>query len=171
MPRVPCTWTRWPRVEYGPVPMLAQGLLTMARSGALDGILLAQGGFYQTDHTKQILFLGDGSYLDDAATAQHLQGNTWGMVNGVNSNPGQPWLWWASVWYQVPTFNPAEDATTTTSLQDNADAWIFYIIGGICLVAILVPYIPGLRSIPRWIPIHRLIWRSYYRTHGNSHLL
>jgi hypothetical protein len=26
----------------------------------------------------------------------------------------------------------------------------------------LVPMIPGLRDIPRWIPIHRLIWRRYY---------
>ena len=85
------------------------------------------------------------------------------MMNGANSYPGQPWLWWASLWYQIPTFNPAEDATTTTSLQDNADAWIFYIIGVIGLVIIFFPFIPGLRSIPRWIPVHRLIWRTYYR--------
>jgi hypothetical protein len=26
-----------------------------------------------------------------------------------------------------------------------------------------VPFIPGLRSVPRWIPVHRLIWREYYR--------
>jgi hypothetical protein len=26
-----------------------------------------------------------------------------------------------------------------------------------------VPLIPGLRSIPRWIPIQRLVWRNYYR--------
>ena len=26
-------------------------------------------------------------------------------------------------------------------------------------------YIPGLRSIPRWIPVHRLIWRDWYRDH------
>ena len=34
-------------------------------------------------------------------------------------------------------------------------------------VLLLLPFIPGLRSIPRWIPIHRLIWRDYYR--GQSH--
>jgi len=157
--------------EYGPVPDLATGLVAMARSGSLDGAMLSQGRYYASDATKQILFLGDGSYFDDAATAQNLQGNTWGMMNGVNSYPGQPWLWWASLWYQIPTFNPAEDATTTTSLQDNADAWIFYIIGVIGLVVIFFPFIPGLRSIPRWVPVHRLIWRTYYRTHGNSHLL
>jgi len=31
-------------------------------------------------------------------------------------------------------------------------------------VLMLVPFIPGLRSIPRWIPVHRLVWRSYYRS-------
>jgi hypothetical protein len=25
-----------------------------------------------------------------------------------------------------------------------------------------VPFIPGLRDIPRYIPIHRLIWKHYY---------
>jgi len=158
--------------DYGPVPALAQGLTEMAASGSLDGAMLSQGAFYgSADYTKAILFMGDGSYLDDAATAQNLQGNTWGMMNGTNSYPGQPWLWWASLWYQIPTFNPAEGATTTTSLQDNADAWIFYIIGVIGLVIIFFPFIPGLRSIPRWIPVHRLIWRTYYRVHGNDHLV
>ena len=28
---------------------------------------------------------------------------------------------------------------------------------------VLLPFIPGLRSIPRWIPVHRLIWRDWYR--------
>ena len=157
--------------DYGPVPSLASGLVAMARSGALDGVLMAHGGLYATDQTAQILFLGDGSYLDDAATAQRLQGNTWGMVNGVNSNPGQPWLWWASLWYQIPTFNAAEDATSTTFLQDNADAWIFVVIGVLGLGLILVPVIPGLRSVPRWLPVHRLIWRSYHRLHGDDHLV
>jgi len=31
------------------------------------------------------------------------------------------------------------------------------------LVFVLVPFIPGVRSIPKLIPIHRLIWRDYYR--------
>lgn len=156
--------------QYGPVPILAEGLLNMGMSGALDGAMLSEGGFYPTNQTKQILFLGDGSYLDDAATEQHLQGNTWGMMNGVNNYPGQPWLWWSSVWYQLPLFNAAEDAVTTTSLQDNADLWIFLIIGALGLISILLPFIPGLRSIPRWIPIYRIVWRNYYARHGNTGL-
>jgi hypothetical protein len=31
------------------------------------------------------------------------------------------------------------------------------------LALVCIPFIPGVRSIPRYIPIHRLIWRDYYR--------
>jgi hypothetical protein len=27
----------------------------------------------------------------------------------------------------------------------------------------LVPLIPGLRTIPRWIPLHKAVWKDYYR--------
>lgn len=149
--------------NYGPVPELARGLTAMASSGALDGILKA-GNFYPTDFTKQILFLGDGSYLDDAATAAHLQGNTWGMMNETGNYPGQAWLWLYSFWYQIPQFNSdnPDDYLTT-----HADAIIFYIMAVLSLGLVLVPFIPGLRSIPRWIPIHRLIWRNYYQPKNN----
>lgn len=156
--------------DYGPVPAMAGGLLAMAQSGALDGAMSGQGKFYQDDNTKQILFLGDGSYLDDAATSLNLQGNTWGMMNGIHNYPGQPWLWWASVWYQLPIFNPAEDATSTTSLQDNADEWVFLIVGLLGAGIIFFPLIPGLNKIPNLIPVHRLIWRDYYKKYGNNHL-
>jgi hypothetical protein len=144
--------------DYGPVPALASGLLAMATSGAYDGILMAQGGFYQLDYTKQILFLGDGSYLDDAATAANLQGNTWGMMNETGSYPGQAWLWLYSFWYQIPPFNDEASAP----FGANADAYIFYIMAALSIGLIFVPFIPGVRSIPRWIPVHRLVWRQYY---------
>ena len=31
-----------------------------------------------------------------------------------------------------------------------------------------LPLIPGLRDIPRWVPLHRLIWRQYYRDHPRT---
>jgi hypothetical protein len=34
------------------------------------------------------------------------------------------------------------------------------------LLLALVPFIPGLRSIPRRIGIYRLIWRHHYRSLG-----
>ena len=147
--------------DYGPVPVLAQSLTDMAAAGALDGILISQGNFYQTDFTKQILFLGDGSYLDDAATAANLQGNTWGMMNETGSYPGQAWLWLYSFWYQIPQTNSDNPDDYLTS---HADAIIFYVMALLSIGLVLVPFIPGVRSLPRWIPIHRLIWRDYYRS-------
>ncbi len=155
--------------DYGPVPVLAKALTDMAASGAYDGVLLAQepNGFYQMDHTKQILFMGDGSYLDDFGTVQNLQGNTWGMMNETGSYPGQAWLWLYSFWYQLPVFNAPDDAdpaSMTAQLSGSADALIFYIMGLLTILLVLLPFIPGLRSIPKWIPLHKLIWRDYYRS-------
>ena len=35
----------------------------------------------------------------------------------------------------------------------------------------LVPLLPILRDIPRWLPLHRLIWRRYYapKTSARAH--
>ena len=147
---------------YGPVPALARGLTDLAKSGGLDAALLSQGGFFQTDNTKQILFFGDGSYLDDAGTAANLQGGTWGMMNETGRYPGQAWLWLYSFWYQIPPFNNEE----SKPIGSNADAYIMVLMGGLSLALILIPFIPGVRSIPMRIPIHRGIWSSYYKNEG-----
>ncbi len=147
---------------YGPVPVLAQGLTDMAKSGALDAALLSQGGFFQTDNTKQILFFGDGAYLDDAGTAANLQGGTWGMMNETGRYPGQAWLWLYSFWYQIPPFNNGE----SKPIGANADAYIMVIMGLLSLGLILIPIIPVIRNLPMRIPIHRGIWRQYYQSQG-----
>lgn len=155
--------TKVPKGDYGPVPVLATGLTAMARSGALDGILPAPGQFYDTDNTKQILFLGDGSYMDDKATAANLQGNTWGMMNEPGGYPGQTWLAPYSLWYQLPVFNSESETGLAATLTANGDIYIFAIIGILMLLFLLLPFIPGLRDIPRWIPVHKLVWKQYYR--------
>jgi hypothetical protein len=33
---------------------------------------------------------------------------------------------------------------------------------------LLIPFIPGLRDIPHWIPIHKLIWRTPPPTSGGG---
>ena len=40
-----------------PLPAMMDHLLTLATSGALDGLLLRSGDFYQNDFTKPLLFL------------------------------------------------------------------------------------------------------------------
>jgi hypothetical protein len=139
--------------DYGPVPSLMSSLLGLARSGGLDGLLLENGRFFQTDFTRPLLFMGDGNYLANLAAAQHLTGDQWGVMNETGSYPGQTWLWLYSVWYQLPPFNTAP----------NADLAIVLIVLALTTLLALVPFIPVLRDIPRWVPVHRLIWRSYYR--------
>ena len=55
---------RFPRGGTGPVPVMMADLLAMARSGALDGALISTDRFYQTNFTKALLFLSDGTYLE-----------------------------------------------------------------------------------------------------------
>jgi len=148
--------------DYGPVPALATGLTAMAKAGGLDAALLSQGGFFQTDNTKQILFFGDGAYLDDAGTEYNLQGGTWGMMNETGRYPGQAWLWLYSFWYQIPPFNNEE----SKPIGANADAYIMLLMGALSLGLILIPVIPGVKNLPMRIPIQRGIWRQYYQAQG-----
>lgn len=155
-----------PTGDYGPTSVLAQAVVDMAKTGAYDGAIM-QGQFFPTDQTKQMLLMGDGSYMDDIATTDNLQGNTWGMVNEAGSWPGQMWLAPFSFWYQLPAFNNADPNNTfAQTLTDNADAIIFAIMMVVVLIFVFVPFIPGLRSIPKWIPVSRLVWKDYYREYG-----
>ena len=138
---------------YGPVPALAQAFVRLARSGGLEGSLTSSGTFYGGDQTRSMLLLSDGAYLEDTAVADHLGGDQWGMMNEVGNYPGQPWMWLYTFWYQVKPFSTSE----------NADAQVWMLMMGLTLALLLLPWIPGLRSIPRWIPVHRLIWREHYR--------
>ncbi len=156
--------TKVPSGDYGPVPELAKGLESMAASGALDGVLASPGNFYSTDNTKQIMFMGDGGYLDAAASATHLQGNQWGMMNETGAYPGQQWLAPFSFWYQLPFFNSEADSGLAATLTANGDIYIMAIVVLFTLVVMLMPFIPGLRRIPKAIGLHRLIWRRYYRS-------
>jgi hypothetical protein len=142
--------------DYGPVPAMTTALLHFAQSGGLDSQSVIPGtGFYEENYTKPLLFLADGGYLSDLANAQNLHGDQWGMMNETGNYPGQAWLWLYTMWYQISPF--------TTS--GNADALIWAIMMILSLALILVPYIPGIRSIPRLIPIYRLVWRDYYKDH------
>ena len=135
--------------DYGPVPALAQGELQLAKSGALEGLLTSGASFFAPDATRPLLLLSDGTYLEDQARAQHLGGDQWGMMNETGNYPGQPWLWLYTFWYQVSPF----------STSGNADALVWGLMAVLSLGLILLPWIPGLRSLPRYLGVHRLIWR------------
>jgi hypothetical protein len=139
-----------PAADDGPVPAMLATELTLARSGAIDAALSAQQPFYGSDFTKPLLFLEDGQYYADQATAEHLTGDQWGVMNETGSYPGQPWLWLYQLWYHVPGWRNS----------GNVDLIAIYMTGVATVALLLIPFIPGLRDIPRLIPVHRLIWRT-----------
>ncbi|MGI8492437.1 MAG: hypothetical protein ACR2KC_04145 [Acidimicrobiales bacterium] len=144
--------------DYGPVPVLLDRLLSLGQTGAMDGALTRGGGFYAGDYTKPLLFLADGTYLSGIAQDQHLAGNQWGMMNETGSFPGQAWLWLYTFWYQISPFNHS----------GNGDALVWGMMALLTLVFILVPFVPGLRDLPRYLGVHKLIWRQWYRASADQ---
>jgi hypothetical protein len=140
-----------PAAADGPVPVLLANELTMARSGALDASLIAKEPFYGTNFTSPLLFMNDGAYFSAKAQAMNLTGEQWGVMNETGSYPGQPWLWLYTLWYQVPGW----------STSANIDMIAVYMTGLATVLLLAVPFIPGLRDVPRLIPVHRLIWRRW----------
>jgi Cytochrome b(N-terminal)/b6/petB len=138
-----------PAAADGPVPVLLANELTMARSGALDASLISKEPFYGTNFTAPLLFMEDGAYFSNKAQAMNLTGEQWGVMNETGSYPGQPWLWLYTLWYSVPGW----------SNSGNVDMIAIYMTGLATLLLLAVPFIPGLRDVPRLIPLHRLIWR------------
>jgi hypothetical protein len=64
-------------------------------------------------------------------------------------------MWLYTFWYQVDPFKSSE----------NADALVWGLMMLLTLGLALIPFIPGLRSVPEKVPVHRLIWKDYYRRH------
>jgi hypothetical protein len=71
-------------------------------------------------------------------------------MNETGNYPGQPWLWLYSLWYQVPPFSTSE----------NADIAVWALMVLLSIGFICIPWIPGLRTLPRHLGVHRLVWRS-----------
>ena len=140
------------------MPLLLATELTLARSGAIDAALSSAQPFYGTNFTEPLLFLNDGAYFANQATAEHLTGDQWGVMNETGSYPGQPWLWLYQLWYHVPGFDTSA----------NVDLIAIYLTGLATILLLLVPFIPGLRDIPRLIPVHRLVWRSWNTSYGDT---
>jgi len=137
----------------GPVPLMMSRLLGLAKSGGLEGGLVTSSQFFQTDYTKPLLFMADGGLLAERAEANHLLGEQWGLMNETGSYPGQPWLWLYALWYQVEPFKASA----------NADILVLMVMGVLSLIFVLIPFVPLINRLPRWIPIYKVIWREHYR--------
>jgi len=142
----------------GPVPVMMSSLLSLAKSGGLEGGLVTSSQFFQTDYTKPLLFMADGGLLAERAEANHLLGKQWGLMNETGSYPGQPWLWLYAFWYQVEPMKSSP----------NADIQVLLIMGVLSLAFICIPFLPVINKLPRWIPLYKLIWKEHYRAQQTS---
>ena len=133
---------------------MMSALLKMGQSGAMDGLLLTSGHFYQTDYTRPLLFMQNDAVAAKAASF-NLLGSTWGVMNETGNYPGQAWLWLYTMLYQIPPY--------TTAWAANTDALAIVTVSILTLLLMFLPWIPGLNRLPRYLKVYRLIWKDYYR--------
>lgn len=145
-------------LDYGPVPELLNGYLSLAKSGllesAIDGV---QGPAAALDRTKSMLLLqdqADQQYADKL----NMTGDQWGIIKETGNYPGAVWLWYYTMLYQIPPFNSS----------DAADLLVVLTVLLVTLALMFTPFIPGLRSLPKWLKIYRFIWRDYYKNQGKK---
>ena len=144
---------RIPPGRYENVDNMMRALLALAQRGGLEADLLKGKDYFEPDYTMPLLFMADGGVLQHRARPEHLPAGPWPVMNETGSFPGQPWLWPFAFWYQIPPFKSSE----------NADLLVGLVVLALSLALILLPLIPGARSVPSVIPVHRLIWREHYR--------
>jgi len=122
--------------DYGPLPVMMSNLLGVAQAGGLDGLLVINGRFYQTDYTQPLLFIADSGYLDGLLADANLAGDHWGVMNETGQYPGQTWLWLFSFWYQVFPFT--SDTGFLGLNGGNADLGIVLIMTALTVLLALV---------------------------------
>jgi hypothetical protein len=141
-----------PAGDYGPVGTMMNGMLSLGRSGLLEGALDAGARQpFTLDFTASLLFFQDNVY-NTLASQLHMTGSDWGITHETGRFPGAWWLWPYAFLYQIPPF----------SSSPNADLLIGIIMVVAFLAVLLVPFIPVVNRLPRWLRIYRFIWRSWY---------
>ena len=143
-----------PACACGPIPTMLSALLQLGQQGAMDGLLLTNGHFYQTDYTRPLLFMQNDAVANRGGQL-HLQGSQWGVMNETGNYPGQAWLWLYTLFYQIPPY--------TTAWAANTDILAVLSVTILSLILLFLPWIPGLNRLPRALKVYRLIWKDYYR--------
>jgi hypothetical protein len=138
--------------DYGPVPVLMNGMLDLAKAGLLEGALTSNERLpYTLDNTRAMLFLQEDVDAN-VADSYDMRGTQWGITHEVGRFPGPWWLWPYAIWYQIPPL--------TTS--PNADVIVGSLMVLFFLLLFFAPFIPVLKHLPKWIGIYRIIWRDWY---------
>jgi hypothetical protein len=132
-------------------------LLELGQQGAMDGLMLTSGHFYQTDYTRPLLLMQNDAVTNKAGEL-NLQGSQWGVMNETGNYPGQAWLWLYTLFYQIPPY--------TTAWAANTDVLAVLSVTILSLLLVFLPWIPGLNRLPHVFKVYRLIWKAYYEEQG-----
>jgi hypothetical protein len=171
--------------RYGPLAVIMPAQYALARAGGLDNAIVANRTdptiWYSNDQTFALLYFGDsgqGGGASDCISAGdpmpkdggcwyynqavgnvaprfggYLDGGTWGVINEVANWPGAWWLFPYSFWYQWGY----------GANGSSGDLYAMLMTGIVTLPFLFLPWIPGLRSIPRATRVYKLMWGDYYR--------
>jgi hypothetical protein len=141
-----------PEGDYGPVDTMMLGMLDLGKAGLLEGALESNERLpYTLDFTRSLLFFQDDVY---ASVADHLDilGDQWGISHETGPYPGGWWVWPYTFLYQIPAMQESP----------NADVQVVAIMTLILLFLLLIPFIPLVNKLPRWLGIYKIIWRDWY---------
>jgi len=145
-----------PSVNIGPLGTISNAYLELARTGLLEAAIdKVDGPTAVTNRTTSLLFLENQADTDYASQLNML-GNEWGVIKETGNYPGAVWLWFYSLLYQIPPYNTSSAA----------DLMVILTVIVVTLILICLPFIPGLRDIPRWVGLYKVIWRRYYKKYG-----
>ena len=144
-----------PAAADGPVPALLATELTLARSGALDADLLAQQPFYGTELHQAAAVHRGRPVLRQPGHSQAPDRRPVGRDERDRQLPRPALAVAVHALVPGPRLQQLRQRRHDRHLHDRR--W-----PPCCCCSI--PFIPGLRDIPRLIPVHRLIWRSYYKS-------
>ena len=144
--------------QYGPVPVMMNGMLDLGKAGLLEGALLSdERQPYTLDNSRALLFFQE-DVDESVADIHNMKGDQWGITHEVGNRPGPWWLWPYAIWYQIPLF--AENP--------NADLIVGLMMLAFFLILFFMPFIPVLNRLPRWIGFYRIVWRDWYARQEGS---
>ncbi len=140
--------------RYGPLPALMNDSLNLGKSGLMSGALTRNTAVYTTFDSQNLLLLLQGAPLQQDPATQSMQGPNWGIIHpAVNGYPG---AWWMT----IPTWIYQWPVVANSSAPDGMALTIGFFFW---LALALTPWIPGLNRLPRYLGVHRLIWKNFYR--------
>ncbi len=136
--------------NFGPVPVLVKADLQLAQSGYLEQYLEAVDSGHSFHLTN--IWLYDHPNMLNTAVDQGLTDDQWGMVK-ERGFPVGPWYLFIPAVFHV--YFPY--GTT-------GQGFIFWNLLFAAILLFIVPLVPGIRAIPRYLKLYRFIY--HYPTPG-----